>query len=254
MLLVASGKAYNILDTQIQNSIKEVIQGKISRLGSDNETDSHRVYFLHGETPNPSKPSVGAETSPNSPSSPSQTLPASISGCGSIISNPEIPSYNSKVVICTGDFRVRSSIKTSVGGNQAPTISGSATCNALLSPIMTRPTRKPHIRIPVSDDDTYAVLRDLPLVKIPMVDHEAGSSGASDCSSCVDSGIGSNSQRTVKKQIRFPSPVVTRDLCNPYGYVKPKMSTFTAPEEIQSNAAQSPFHSLPSGQRYITRI
>jgi hypothetical protein len=112
----------------------------------------------------------------------------------------------------------------------------------------------PHIRIPVTDDETYAVLRDLPLVKIPMVDHETGSSGASDCSSCVDSGIGSNSQRAVKKQIRFTSPIITRDLCNPYGYVKPKMSTFIAPEEMQSNTAQSPFYSLPSGQRYNIKI
>lgn len=143
--------------------------------------------------------------------------------------------------------------------------------NVVLSPILTRPVRKPFMRIPNAEEDgDYATLRDLPLVTLPEetepVDiHEISSSSDS---SGVDSGFGSGNQRQNILPIQSrSSPLIApnRDLCNPYGYVKPKMTTFASlpqpgksshvpPMQLQHNAQQrSPFNSLPLAhmQRYV---
>ena len=262
MLLLTSGKAYNISDNQVQNSIHEIVRQKIRCLPTD-EIGNHRVYYLNGgagEKPNVySKSSLEPESSNTSPTSPE---PTSVYGhCG----QSDI-SHNSKATTCSSITPLTSPVCHDSSSSSVSDHSHSIARNVVLSPIMTRP-RKPHIRIPIttptamSDDvSDYAVLRQLPLVKLP-IDHET-SSRTSDCSSGQDSGFGSNCHRSVLKQISFASPSLTRDLCNPYGYVKPKMTTFALPpcQEVRSSVnplsssggapsiLRSPFHSLPSGK------
>ena len=157
-----------------------------------------------------------------------------------------------------------------------------------MSPILTRPVRKPLMRLP-QDDGDYATLRDLPLVTLPEEpaetqqhcgssshDHHETSS-SSDSSGFVDSGFSSGGSHSAVASVTVPlahphpSPrlAMSRDLCNPYGYVKPRLTTFAAPHPAyHSNTVaglhpnhnrnyqqqHSPFHSLPMNNRYTIRL
>lgn len=225
--MLAGGKAYSILDGGVQQKIEQLIE---QQAAVNPKEDHHQVYWLRGGTNMPSP-----VESPPPPSSP--TLPDP-SQCGSSRSNPPLNISHSPVPSSTVPVSV-------------------------MSPILTRPVRKPLMRIPTEEDGDYATLRDLPLVTLPEEPADMHETSSSSDSSGVDSGFGSGSHRpVVATPIQSPR-LLTRDLCNPYGYVKPKLTTFAAPgysNTFHHPSAQhlnsqynvqlsSPFHSLPLGLR-----
>jgi hypothetical protein len=231
ILILSGGKAYSVQDGSVQKKINDLIQQQVHQ----KEDDQHQVYWLRGGT---NLPSPAATESPASPTLPE---PAGVSCAPGGNAKPPTPSP---------------SVTTTVTTHTVP-----------MSPMVTRPVRKPLMRIPNSEDDgDYATLRDLPLVTLPeepadMHEHHETSS-SSDTSSGMDSGFGSGPKRpmTMGTPVNCPR-VVSRDLCNPYGYVKPKLTTFSPQHSIHSNTIamhpiqhnvpvqHSPFHSLPMGNR-----
>lgn len=234
--MLSGGKAFSILDGGVQQKIQQLIHHQIS----SKEEEHHQVYWLRGG-PASSLPSP-AEEAPQPACSP--TLPDPIH-CGSSSSVVPTP--------------------LNLSHSPMPSISTSITSMpvSVMSPILTRPVRKPLMRIPTEEDGDYATLRDLPLVTLPEEPADMHETSSSSDSSGVDSGFGSGSNRPVIiNATPLHSPRLTRDLCNPYGYVKPKMTTFAAQQPGYSNTVagiqhhkqshhvqHSPFHSLPMGLR-----
>lgn len=197
---------------------------------------------------------------PPSPTLPEPISSASNSSCSSI-------SDNSRKVRTPQQEAVTTSSSQPTDNNvSAHETSGiHLNTNAVLSPILTRPVRKPLMRIPNSEDDgDYATLRDLPLVTLPEEPVDLHEMSSCSDSSGVDSGFGSGSKRQniLPTQVRSPRMVTpNRDLCNPYGYVKPKMTTFASlpgqshtisqhPIQHQPTVQLSPFNSLPLGNHH----
>ena len=144
--------------------------------------------------------------------------------------------------------------------SQQQGLRGPVAGTTVLSPILTRPVRKPLLRIPggAEEDGDYATLRDLPLVTLPEEPAADTSHETSSSSDGADSGYSHKDRCPIPTPVH--SPRLTRDLCNPYGYVKPKMITFAAlpgqsntiglhPPNGPSTQQSSPFHSLPMGHR-----
>lgn len=265
MLVLAGGKAYSLTDGEVQRKIQQVI-GREQQVNSSSphsgDKQPHQVYWLHG---NEARGPAHLETS--SPSSPTLPEPcnsvagesSSRSGMGSSISE------DYRMAIECGSHHTA----TSVGDGSSNAAATSSYPHKMLSPVLTRPVRKPLMRIPgsgvgVEEDGDYATLRDLPLVTLPEepadMSHETSSS-----SDGADSGFGSGTKPSiVTLSTPISSPRLTRDLCNPYGYVKPKMITFAAlpgqsntiglhppilnnKDGVRQNS--SPFSSLPIGHR-----
>lgn len=227
---------------------------------SDNR---NQVYWLRS----------GCNASPSSeidsPTTP--TLPEPVSGgsCASITdgSSHKIHSPRRSEVAVNTSSELPSCAVNRPSSDYSMLVPSNA--NAVMSPSLARPVRKPFMRIPSTEEDgDYATLRDLPLVTLPEetepVDlHEMSSSSDS---SGVDSGFSCSSKRQNILPIqghgsRLATP--NRDLCNPYGYVKPKMTTFTSLPITSNGAVQlrttvqcSPFNSLPLThmQRYFKQF
>ena len=245
------------MDIEIQQKIHQLVAQPIGSLQKGGDSNN-QVYWLRGE---------GNIPSPEMESPPSPTLPEPLTS-GSNSSCCSINESNRKV------HKPQQTVNVSQLSPAMSTPSSDLSVhpmnnNIVLSPILTRPVRKPFMRIPNSEEDgDYATLRDLPLVTLPEetepVDiHEISSSSDS---SGIDSGFGSGNQRRNIMPIQSrSSPLIApnRDLCNPYGYVKPRMTTFAslpgessniAPMQLHTAAQQrSPFNSLPLAHmpRYV---
>ncbi|KAI9556004.1 hypothetical protein GHT06_018564 [Daphnia sinensis] len=250
-LILSGGKAYGILDPDTQRKIQQLVAPPMENPQkiSDNR---NQVYWLRG----------GCNASPSSdidsPTTP--TLPEPLSGgsCASIAdgSSHKIHSPRRSEVAINTSSELPSPAVNRPSSDYSMVVPSNA--NAVMSPSLARPVRKPFMRIPSTEEDgDYATLRDLPLVTLPEetepVDlHEMSSSSDS---SGVDSGFSCSSKRQNILPIqghgsRLATP--NRDLCNPYGYVKPKMTTFTSlpissngSVQLRTTAQSSPFNSLP---------
>lgn len=259
-MILSGGKAYGILDTDIQRKIQQLVAPPLenSQKTSDN---CNQVYWLRG--------SCNAATSSEIDSPTTPTLPEPLSGgsCNSVTngSNHKIHSpCQSEMVINTSSELPSASMSRPPSDYSMVTPSNP---NTVMSPSLARPVRKPFMRIPSTEEDgDYATLRDLPLVTLPeetepSVDlHEMSSSSDS---SGVDSGFSCSSKRQNILPIQAHHSLLAtpnRDLCNPYGYVKPKMTTFTslpvtgnARNQLRNASHCSPFNSLPLThmQRYL---
>jgi len=230
ILVLAGGKAYSILDGAVQQKIEQLV---VTQAVVSTDEEHHQVYWLRGGANLPSP-----VESPPPPSTP-PTLPD--------------PSQCS-----------RQSAAAPLNISHSPVPSTTVPVS-VMSPILTRPVRKPLMRIPTEEDGDYATLRDLPLVTLPEEPADMHETSSSSDSSGVDSGFGSGSHRPVVATPVQSPRLLTRDLCNPYGYVKPKLTTFAAPgysNTFHHPSAQhlssphsvqlaSPFHSLPLGLRPI---
>ena len=258
-LILSRGKAYGVLDIEVQQKIHQLVAQPTETVQKGGDS-TNQVYWLRGGGNIPSPTEM--ET-PSSPTLPEPLSSGSNSSCCSISESSRrvhTPQQNETTALHMSQLSppVKSTAPSDLSVHPMNP-------NAVLSPILTRPVRKPFMRIPNTEEDgDYATLRDLPLVTLPEetepVDiHEISSSSDS---SGVDSGFGSGGtqrQNILPIQSRS-SPVIgrqapNRDLCNPYGYVKPKMTTFAslpgkgnniAPMQLQNAAQQrSPFNSLP---------
>lgn len=266
ILVLAGGKAYNVSDNRVQRQIHQLIddqeQGRVAGSGSKERVsrDQHQqAYWLRSEGGMPSPSDTETLSSP--------TLPEPHSG-GSSSSGSNHHHHGGQshigvdVTVDRHNYHNTSGEmvgQTSVQINNCSTVNSGENNSVVLSPILIRPVRKPLMRIPgggaqrmnsEAEDGDYATLRDLPLVTLPEepidTTHETSSS-----SDGADSGFGSGTKHSPR--------VLARDLCNPYGYVKPKMITFaalpgqnhtialhpTAPSPRLSQRVAPPFHSLP---------
>ena len=252
------------MNVEVQQKIHQLVSHPTDSFqkGSDS---NNQVYWLRGEGNIPSPTEMESLPSPTLPE------PLSIGSNNSCCSINMSESYRK---VHTPQQTEAPAIMSTLSSDLSV---HSRNTTALLSPILTRPVRKPFMRIPNSEEEgDYATLRDLPLVTLPEetepVDiHEISSSSDS---SGVDSGFGSGTQRQNILPIQSrSSPLIApnRDLCNPYGYVKPKMTTFTSlphknsnttPLQLHTAVQSSPFNSLPlahmpryglsSGFKYFT--
>lgn len=235
ILVLSAGKAYAVSDTGVQQKINQLVT---QRQAENRTGNQHQVYWLGGEA------GASAQSEPSSPSLPDPT---------------GVETGAAKRQEQTG--------LAQAGSNAAPVGSPTASSvqvvgpspGAVLSPILTRPVRKPLVRIPGDDDGEYATLRDLPLVTLPEEPADMHETSSSSDSSGVDSGFDSSSRQPMMVPGPVNSPRLVsrqRDLCNPYGYVKPGMSTFSSPgssntialpSQTNSPANRAVFHSLPLG-------
>ena len=239
------------MDCEVQQKIQQLVAQPTDNKGGDNQ-----VYWLRGGVGGANVPSPSEMEFPPSPTLPEPISNESNSSCCSISDNNRKArtSQHSEVTV--------HSSQSAVIRNPSPDVTMQQTINphAVLSPILTRPVRKPLMRIPNAEEDgDYATLRDLPLVTLPEEPVDLHESSSSSDSSGVDSGFGSGSKRQIILPTQVHSPRPSRDLCNPYGYVKPKMTTFSSQQPGQSHTIaphpmhqytpvqHSPFNSLPLG-------
>ena len=237
ILVLSAGRAYTVSDTGVQHKINQLV----TQQQAENRTgNQHQVYWLGG-----GETGASAHSEPSSPSLPD---PGGVD---------------------PGAAKRQEQTSAVPAGSNAPGVNSPTSTsaqvvmpspNAVLSPILTRPVRKPLVRIPGNDDDgEYATLRDLPLVTLPEEPADMHETSSSSDSSGVDSGFDSSSRQPMMMPAPVNSPRLVsrqRDLCNPYGYVKPGMSTFSSPgnsntialpSQASSPANRAVFHSLPLG-------
>lgn len=258
---MSDGKAYGVLDNTLQQKIQQLVNQSAENARKGNERHKH-VYWLRGQN---NVPSLSEMEFPPSPTLPEPISSGSSSSCSSLndpgrkVHTPLRPE-----TAASSSSQQTERAKSAQGMTTVP-----LNTNAVLSPILTRPVRKPIMRIPNSEEDgDYATLRDLPLVTLPEEPVDLHEMSSCSDSSGVDSGFGSGTkqQTVMPTQIRSPRLITPqRDLCNPYGYVKPKMTTFSTPPghsntisqlpsmQLHSTVQLSPFNSLPIGHfnRYV---
>lgn len=254
VLVLSGGKAYGVLDCEVQQKIQQLVAQPTANQHKDGD-NHNQVYWLRGGTNAPCPSEMEFPPSPTLP----EPISSASNSCSTISDNSRkvrTPQQESAATSSSQPTEISSSTTQETSAMHLNT-------TAVLSPILTRPVRKPLMRIPNSEDDgDYATLRDLPLVTLPEEPVDLHEMSSCSDSSGVDSGFGSGSKRQniLPTQVRSPRMVTpNRDLCNPYGYVKPKMTTFAslpgqshtiAQHPIQhqtTNVQLSPFNSLPIG-------
>lgn len=239
-MILSAGQAFSVSDAGVQQKINQLVTQQQAE-NRANGSNQHQVYWLGGEAnaPSPSEPPSPSLPEPNIAESSGAKRQEHAAQPGSNSQTTQVSVVNSP-------------------GSTAPAVMPSP--NVVLSPILTRPVRKPLVRIPNPDDDgEYATLRDLPLVTLPEEPADMHETSSSSDSSGVDSGFDSSSRQPMSMPPINSPRLVTRhqrDLCNPYGYVKPGMTTFSPgnsntiamhPPQTSSPANRAVFHSLPLG-------
>lgn len=249
------------MDCQVQQKIQQLVAQPTGNATTKDGESHNQVYWLRGGANVPCPSEMEFPPSPTLP----EPISSASNSCSTISENARRVRTPQQGEVATSS----SSSQPTDNGNNSSVQEASGmhlnATNAVLSPILTRPVRKPLMRIPNAEDEgDYATLRDLPLVTLPEEPVDLHEMSSCSDSSGVDSGFGSGSKRqsVLPTQVRSPRLVApNRDLCNPYGYVKPKMTTFAAlpgnshtiaqhPIQNHTTVHLSPFNSLPLGHHH----